>query len=246
MEKVRIVILAGGKGTRMQSPLPKVLAELKGKHMIRHLLQSVDETGIDPSPLIVVGYEKDLVMKELGNKYQYVIQEEQLGTGHAVAMAEKACAGGETIIVISGDQPFIKGETIKKLVGRHLESGATITITSTKLPDFEDWRSVFLKFGRVMRENGKITDKEYQDATDAERKITEVNASCYAFNAKWLWGNIKKLNNTKNAQAEYYLTDLWEIASVDGEKIESIQIEPMEALSANSKEELEILEKLTL
>jgi len=241
--EVKIVILAAGKGTRMQSPLPKVLAPLRGKHMIKHLLESVDETQIDPKPIVVVGYEKNLVMKELGDKYEYVVQEEQLGTGHAVACTKNACEGVEHIMVISGDQPFIKTETIKNLLNKHLNSGAKLTITTAILPDFLDWREAFIKYGRIKRDGGKIIDREYKDATEEEKNITEVNVSLYAFNTKWLWENYKKINKEHNNQKEYYLTDLWQIASTNGDKIEIFHIDPAEALGANSKEELEILEK---
>ncbi len=241
--KTRVLILAAGKGTRMQSPLPKALAVLNGKHMIKHLLESVNQAEIDEKPIVVVGFEKELVMKELGDKYEYVVQEEQLGTGHAVFCAEKASGDAENIVVISGDQPFIKAESIKNLLAKHLASGATITITTTEIEDFKDWRAVFTKFGRVIRKDGKVIDREYKDASEEEKEIKELNASCYVFNAKWLWENSKKVDRNQNSQKEYYLTDLWQIASLDGSKIETQKIEPMEALSANSKEELEILEK---
>lgn len=242
--KIKIIILAAGKGTRMESPYPKVLAPLKGEHMIDHLLKSVTSAAIDPMPVIVVGYEKDLVIKELGDKYTYVNQAEQLGTGHAVYMAKDACKDAEHVIVISGDQPFIKTETIQNLLNKHLNSGATVTFTTTTLPDFEDWRKAFLKFGRVLKQDGKIIIREYKDATDKERAVKELNTSCYAFKASWLWENFNKTTNINNAQKEYYLTDLLQIAGECGEKIESINIEPIEALGANTKEELEILENM--
>ena len=238
--------MAAGKGVRMESPHPKVLAPLKGRHMIKHLLDSVEKSLVDPRPIIVVGYEKDLVIKELGDKYQYVIQEEQLGTGHAVYTAKDACRDAEHIVVISGDQPFIKTETIKNLLAKHLSSGAKITITTTVVPDFDDWRKLFIKYGRVLRKDGKIIDREWKDANEEERNVKELNISCYAFNAKWLWDNFIKIDKNKNVQKEYYLTDLWQIASENREKIESIQIDPDEALSVNSKEELEILEKFVI
>ncbi len=242
--KIKIIILAAGKGTRMKSDLPKILAQLKGQHMIKHLLGSVEKSLIDPKPIIVVGYKKDLVIEELGDKYQYVIQEEQLGTGHAVYAAKNACKDIEHIIVISGDQPFIRTETIKNLLAKHLDSNAKITITTTEVSDFDDWRKSFFKFGRILRKDGKIIDREFKDASEEEKNIKELNVSCYAFNAKWLWNNFIKIDNKKNAQKEYYLTDLWQIASENGEKIESIKIDPREALGVNSKEELEILENI--
>ncbi|MFA6520496.1 MAG: NTP transferase domain-containing protein [Candidatus Paceibacterota bacterium] len=245
-DKVRIVVLAAGKGTRMKSELPKALALLNGKHMVKHLLESVKKTDLDKKPIIVVGYEKDLVMKELGSDYEYAIQGEQLGTGHAVLAAKKATKNAENIIVISGDQPFLKPETIKKLFARHLSSDATITISTTVLPDFLDWKKAFLTYGRIIRKEGRIIDKEIKDCTAEELNIKEVNVSCYAFKSKWLWDNLKKLNKTQNSQKEYQLTDLWQIAGENNEKIESIQFDALETLGVNSKEELEILEKLMI
>jgi len=244
MEKVKIVILAAGKGTRMKSELPKALVELHGKHMIKHLLESVDISAVDPRPIIVVGYEKELVMRELGNKYEYAIQEEQLGTGHAVMAARDTCGQTENVMIISADQPFIKSETIKNLWAQHRNSGATLTITTTILPDYEDWRQAFLTYGRIIRKDGKIIDKEIKDCTKEELAIKEVNVSCYVFKAEWLWNNLGKLDRTSNAQNEYQLTDLWQIAGENGERIEDMQIDPTETLGVNSKEELEILEKL--
>jgi|SRR3989338_1462961 len=244
MEKVRIVILAAGKGVRMKSELPKALAPLGGKPMIKHLLESVDETGVDKKPIIVVGYEKELVIKELGDKYEYVVQAEQLGTGHAVMVARDACRDAKNIVVISGDQPFIKSNTIKKLLDKHLNSGANLTISTTLLPDFEDWREAFVTYGRIIRKDGKIIDREIKDCSEEELKIKEVNVSCFAFRADWLWNNINKLDRNKNAQKEYQLTDLWQIASENNEKIVDMQIDAKETLGVNSKEELEILEKL--
>lgn len=243
-DNIKIIILAAGKGTRMKSELPKALLKLHDKHMIKHLLDSIDEAALDPKPIIVVGYEKELVMKELGDKYEYVVQEEQLGTGHAVMTAENACKNIDNIIVISGDQPFIKSGTIKKLWERHKNSNATLTITTTTLPDFEDWRKAFITYGRILRIDGKIINKEIKDCTEEELKIKEVNVSCYAFKTEWLWNKLKKLDRNSNSQKEYQLTDLWKIAGEEGEKIDSIDVNALETLGVNSKEELEILENI--
>lgn len=230
----------------MKSELPKALALLRGKHMVKHLLESVQKTNLDKKPIVVVGYERELVMKELGDEYEYVIQEEQLGTGHAVMVVKETCKNAENIIVISGDQPFLKPETIKKIWDQHLASGATLTIATTVLPDFLDWRRAFLTYGRIIRKDGKIIDKEIRDCAKEELEIKEVNVSCYAFKSNWLWNNLKKLDRNKNSQKEYQLTDLWQIASESNEKIEDVQIDAEETLGVNSKEELEILEELMI
>ena len=240
-KKIKIVILAAGKGKRMQSDLPKVLSPLKGKHMIKHVIKSISEIH-DEKPYAIVGHMAELVQKELGDLCFYILQKEQLGTGHAVSCAKGDCEDAEDIVVLSGDQPFIKAETIRNLIKKHLESGTIVTFTTTELPDFEDWRNSFIAFGRILRKNGEVKGiREFRDATEEERKITEVNAGCYIFNAKWLWQNLEKIKN-ENAQKEYYLTDLFKIAAENSDKIETIKIEPREALGANTKEELEVLE----
>jgi len=244
-KKIKIVILAAGKGKRMGSDLPKALAPLRGKAMIKHLLESVEKSGICETPLIVVGVGKELVMKELGDKYNYTHQEEPLGTGHAVMCTHKDLKDkADHVLVLYSDSPFMKPETIKKLADKHLNSGAKITMATVKLTDFEDWRAFFYKnFSRIIRDNkGEIVKSvEFKDANDEEKKIKEVNPCYFCFDAKWLWKKLENLKND-NTQKEYYLTDLVKMAMEEGLKIESIPIDPQEALAANSKEELEILE----
>ncbi|MFH1201138.1 MAG: NTP transferase domain-containing protein [bacterium] len=246
--KIKIIILAAGKGTRMKSELPKVLMELNGKPMIKYVLDAVAKSGIDEHPVIVVGYKKDEVMEELGNTYTYAIQDEQLGTGHAIMSTEVLLKDNtENVMVLPSDHPFISTETIKKIAEKHLGSTAKITMATVKLADFEDWRSVFYNsFSRIIRKkNGEIVkDVQFRDANEEERKITEVNPIFFCFEAKWLWENLKNLK-TDNDQKQYYQTDLIKMAMQQGEKIESVEIDSREALAANSKEELEILEKLT-
>jgi bifunctional UDP-N-acetylglucosamine pyrophosphorylase/glucosamine-1-phosphate N-acetyltransferase len=243
--KIKIVILAAGLGKRMGSDLPKALSPLKGKHMIKHVIESINKIH-DEKPYTIIGHQAELVKSELGDLSFYIMQKEQLGTGHAVSCAKGDCVDAEDIVVLSGDQPFIKAETIKNLIEKHLESNAKITFTTTILPDFEDWRKAFIAFGRILRKNGEVIGiREYKDATEKERLLKEVNAGCYIFNAKWLWKNLEKIKN-ENIQKEYYLTDLFKIASDEGEKIETINIEPHEALGANTKEELEILENFPI
>ena len=243
---MRIVILAGGLGTRMKSKLPKVLIPLSGIPLIQHLLDSVEQATIDKRPIVVVGYGKDLVMKELGDKYQYAVQEEQLGTGHAVLAAKTACGDAENVMVLYADHPLITPNTIKKLAEKHLRAGSKITMATATVPDFSEWRNfLYTNFSRIVRnENGEIVkDIQFRDATESEKKIKEINPCYFCFDAKWLWGKLKNLK-TDNDQGQYYLTDLIKLAIVDGEKIETVKIDPLEALSANSKEELEILEKI--
>jgi len=245
-DEVKIIILAAGQGTRMKSDLPKVLVPIRGKPMIKYLLEAVENSCIDNKPVIVVGHKKEEIMKTLGDKYEYVVQDEQLGTGHAVMTAEKTLKGVKNIIVLQSDHPFLKGVTIKKLLEKHLESKSKATIATAEFSDFKDWKSVFFKtFSRIIRnEDGKIIrDIQFRDASEAEKEITEVNPGYYCFNGKWLWEKLKILK-TDNAQKQYYLPDLIKIAINEGERLESLEIDLKEALTANSKEELDILEKI--
>jgi len=242
-EKIKIIILAGGKGIRMNSALPKVLVPLGDKPMIKHLLESITKI-YNKKPIVIVGHRAELVRAELGDSCIYALQKEQWGTAHAVSCAKECCNKAEEIIVLSGDQPFVKAKTIKNCIEKHQKSKAKITFTTTKIADFLDWRKAFLVYGRILRKDGKvIAIREYKDANENEKEVKEVNTGCcYVFDAKWLWKNIQKIKNN-NSKNEYYLTDLFQIASDEKEKIETIEMKPLEALGANSREDLEILEK---
>jgi len=247
-DRIKIIILAAGKGTRMKNELPKVLAPIRGKSMIKYLLEAVEKSGVDNKPVIVVGYEKEKVMKELGGGYDYVVEEEQLGTGHAVMVAQKILEkNADNVVVLYGDHPFIKPETIKKLVETHIGSDKKITMGVVKVQDFKDWRAFFYTDSRIIRnKNGDIVkDVQFRDANDEERKIKEINPCYFCFEASWLWKKLKTLN-TDNDQKQYYLTDLVKIAIEEKTAIGSIEIEPYEALGADSKEEIEMLERLVV
>ncbi len=242
--KIKIVILAAGKGKRMQNDLPKVLEQLKGKSMIEHVLDS-SKNITSSKPILVVGHKAEMVKDKLGDLCFYVDQSEQLGTGHAVSCAKGQCADAEHVVVLSGDQPYISSTTIKKLVARHVETNAKITFTTVDVPDFENWRKGFYALGRVLREDGEISGiREFRDASEEERNIKEINAGgCYIFESKWLWENLSKIQNN-NAQNEYYLTELFKMAKEQGEKIETIKIDPREGYGVNTKEELNVLESI--
>ncbi len=244
-DKTKILILAAGKGKRMESDLPKSLMPLKGKPMILHVI-GVAQKISNEKPIAIVGHKAEMVKERLGDLCDYVLQKELLGTGYAVSCAKDACKDAEHVIVLSGDQPFITAKTIEKLVEKHLASGAKITFTSAEVEDFLDWRKAFMGFGRVLRENDKVIGvREYKDATDGEKQIKEVNAGCYCFEANWLWENLEKIKND-NSQKEYYLTELFQIAKSEGVEIETIKINAHEALGANTKEELAVLEEFAI
>ena len=241
----QIVILAAGKGTRMNSELPKALVALKGKPMIKYLLDSVVDSGVDENPIILVSPDnKDIISQSLENyQVQYVTQTEQLGTGHAVACVKDLIKSEtENIIVLYCDHPFLKAESLKKCAETKIEA---VMVMTTKLADFADWRHNFYHWGRFFRNDKSEIERivEFKDATPEEQLITEVNPGFMAFNNSWLWPNIKLLSNN-NSQHEYYLTSLPQIAYSEGYKIPSISIEAHEAMGINSPEELKIAESL--
>lgn len=247
MDKVQIIILAAGLGKRMKNKeLPKALVLFKGQPLIKYLLASIKNSGVCDKPVIVVGKMAEKVKEILGPNYIYVFQAEQLGTGHAVMCAKDALAGkAENILVLYGDQPLITPQTIKELTETHLTSGGVLTIGTVKVLDFNDWRAGFYDFGRINRDllGNVIGIIEKKDATAEQLNIKEINPGYYCFKAEWLWQNLDKLKNT-NAQGEYYLTDLVGLACQQGQKIETVFVEPKEALGINTEEQLEAMEKL--
>lgn len=244
--KTDIIILAAGKGTRMQSDIPKVMAELRGKPLLCHLLDTVEASGVCDAPVIVVGYKREQVIDAMGPKYRYAVQEEQLGTGHAVRAAE-SFIGDSTghVLVLYGDMPHLRPETIKAIAETQATSGAALTMATVSVQDFDEWRAGFKDFSRVIRrEDGSIERTvEKKDATEEELKITEVNPCYFCFDKAWMWPRLKALKN-QNAQAEYYLTDLVRMAVEEGAKIASVSIDPKEAFGVNTKEHLSLLESL--
>ncbi|MFA5754190.1 MAG: NTP transferase domain-containing protein [Patescibacteria group bacterium] len=241
----RIVILAAGKGTRMDSELPKVLVPLNGRPMIKYLLDSVVASAVDPKPIIVVSPDnKDVISQSLSEyDLEYVVQDKILGTGHAVACTRDALADDvDHIIVLYGDHPFLKAESIKRFAAHQ---PIALTVMPTLLPNFDDWYQNFYHWGRMVRGADGRMEKivELKDASEEEKLITEVNPGFMAFNRKWLFSNIIKLNNDNKAK-EYYLTSLVNIAFEENYSVETISIEPTEAMGINSLEELRIAENL--
>ena len=246
-KKIKIVILAAGKGVRMQSPEPKALAMLKNTPFLIHILETIKKLDKNIEPVIVVGYKKERIKEVLGEEHIYAEQTEQLGTGHAVMSAKNFIGSPhEIVLVISVDQPMVSKETLEKIISVHCEKSPTITMATVTLPDFNDWRSGLNSFGRIIRgADGRIEKiVEYKDASEEEKKIKEVNPALYACDANWLWENIPELKN-ENAQKEYYLTDLVKMAFEQNKKIETIKVSNViEGLQPNSKQELEMLENM--
>lgn len=243
---LQVLVLAAGQGKRMNvGDLPKVLVPLKGKPMLGYLLDAIKKSGVCDNPTIVIGKGADEVKDTFGPDNQYVLQEEQLGTGHAVMVAKEALKDATDIMILYGDHPLISPQLIKNLADKHLSSGSILTMATVKVDDFDDWRSELASFAKIIKnENGKVVQViERKDANEQQAKIKELNPAYMCIKADWLWENLEKVGK-ENAQGEYYLTDLVKMAVDQGNEIATIEALPKEALGINSSEQLETIEKL--
>lgn len=236
--KLSIIILAAGKGTRMQSDIPKVLHRVNDKSMIEHVLTQTDNLNPDKL-LIVIGYESEQVKKHLKKRQiSYALQNEQLGTAHAVMQCEYQLKDfkGSTLI-LSGDVPLIKSETLIDLYNMHINKNAQATILSAKIDNPHG-------YGRIIRENDNfVSIVEEKDANQHQKNINEINGGIYIFDNEVLFKNIKKINNNNN-QSEYYLPDIMPILLNHNYKVIVHQIkDEHEIKGANTYEQLLELEK---
>lgn len=206
MKRIKAVILAAGKGTRMKSELPKVIHKALGKPMVQYSIDAAIDAGAEASDIcLVVGHKADMVKDAVGNSVTYVIQKEQLGTGHAVKCAGEFIGNDGVTMVLCGDTPLITGKTLKKLVETHKEKGNAITVLTAIAEDPTG-------YGRIIKDSsGKFVKiVEQKDATSEEQSVKEINSGMYIFNSKILSMALAELKND-NAQGEYYLTDTIEI-----------------------------------
>jgi len=238
------MILAAGKGTRMNSELPKVLADLNGRPMIHYLLDAVIASGVDKNPIVVVSPGNKDVMQEYLNDYNviYAVQEQPLGTGNAFSSIRSVLADGiDTILNFYGDHPFVSAQSICQIAQSHQ---GKLSMVTAMLPDFEDWRRNLYHWGRIIRRNGRISEIiEFKDADDSVKEVKEVNPGFFVFDRQWVFENIDKLTNDNN-QHEYYLTDMVKIAFNEGVEIGDIKIPTEEVIGVNSPEELAIAEQV--
>ncbi len=240
---LQIIILAAGKGTRMNSALPKVLLGLSGKPLIQHLLDHIKELETKHRPIIVVGHKYELVQSYLGPNFVYAFQEGQFGTAHAT-MAGLAKVEAENVLILYGDMPFIKAETIQNLAQLHEELGSKFSMLTTEVPNFENENISFMGFGRIIRDSADnlVKIQEFLDASTEEKLIREVNPGIYLFNTKWLNDQIGKI--PKNKHGEYYLTDMVELAISNGIKIATASVDPKEVYGVNTSEQLAYAAKI--
>ena len=239
MKQRTAIVMAAGKGTRMQSDLPKVLVPVCGRPMIEYVLDTLREAGVERQ-IVVIGHRGDLVREQLSSRKAviFVEQTEQLGTGHAVMMCRDALAGIEgAVLIVAGDSPLMQEKSITALF-HAFDSQSPACILGT------GYRDDPTGFGRVLRdaENRFVGIVEQKDASEQQKQIKEVNLSCYTFDCGDLLVSLKSLDNT-NAQGEYYITDCPGILMKMGKEVMALDVlKPCESLSINTMEDLSIVE----
>ena len=239
MHEFAAIVLAAGKGTRMKSDLHKVLHPIAGRAMLDHLLASVAQLG-PADTVVVVGAGRDQLENALGSRASTVLQEPQLGTGHAVQQAEEALAGfSGDVLILYGDVPFVRPETMRAMLDRlHADDAPAVVVLGFE-PDDP------LQYGRVIAApDGRITKMvEYKDASEEERACRLCNSGLMAARAADLFALLARVGND-NAQGEYYLVDVVNIANADGRHCAVISTDaPGEVAGINSRAELAAAER---
>lgn len=239
MTKRFAVVLAAGQGTRMKSKLYKVMHPVMGKPMVGHVVDQALAANMD-KVVTVTGVGAETVQDYLGDKSEYVLQEEQLGTAHAVEQAGPILKNEEgTTLVICGDTPLLTRETLESLMAHHESVGAKATVLTAHADDP-------FGYGRVIRsEDGSVSKiVEQKDASEQEQAVQEINTGTYCFDNKALFAAIEKVDNN-NSQGEYYLPDVMEILKNDNELISAYQLaNKEEALGVNDRIALALANKL--
>ncbi len=233
----KVLILAAGKGTRFKSNLPKVLHPLLGKPMLWYVVKAAREAGAE-EVIVVVGHQRERVEEFLRREFPDVIavyQKEQLGTGHAVMAAEERLSGYRgRLVVLNGDSPLILPEDIRRIA----ETPGDMVVLTAKAPDPTG-------YGRVIRDDSEVLKiVEEKDATEEEKRISEVNTGIYAFDAAKLFDALKELDN-KNAQGEYYLPDVLKIFKKRDYSVVPVISKDFESvMGVNNRYELSVAEKI--
>lgn len=236
MNKNGAVILAGGKGTRMKSELPKVMCEVLGRPMIDYVIDACTAANCDLC--VIVGYKAEIVEQFVSGRCETALQSPQLGTGHAVMQADgfiKRHFGGN-VLVLCGDAPLMDADTVINALKMHTDEDNAITVITARLDDPA-------AYGRIVKTDGKIAAiVEYKDADEQTRAINEINSGAYWFKAEVLSEMLQKIDNN-NAQNEYYLTDTIKLAIDSGLSVNSYVAErPEVVMGANDREQLAQLE----
>ncbi|TFE24143.1 bifunctional UDP-N-acetylglucosamine diphosphorylase/glucosamine-1-phosphate N-acetyltransferase GlmU [Cohnella luojiensis] len=238
MKKMAIV-LAAGQGKRMKSKLYKVLHSVCGKPMVGHVLDAVRGASCERS-IVVVGHGAESVKSVLGSSAEYALQAEQLGTGHAVMQAKPLLGDEEGVtVVICGDTPLVRAETVEAMIALHVKQGAAATILTAELSDPTG-------YGRIVRgsDNGVLRIVEHKDCSPEETAIKEINTGTYCFDNRKLFQALEQVTN-ENAQGEYYLPDVIGILQSEGHAIAACLVEDSsEAIGVNDRVALGEAERL--
>jgi UDP-N-acetylglucosamine diphosphorylase/glucosamine-1-phosphate N-acetyltransferase len=228
IEGIAAIVLAGGKGVRMKSDLPKVLHTLLGRPLISHVLDNLEKAGIT-NIHVVVGYRGELVIDATKDRANPVWQREQLGTGHAVMQAEAALEGFHgKVVVACGDVPLISAETFRTLIEESAREGVKAVVLTMALEQPAG-------YGRVVKDNAGRFERivEEKDATQQEKLIREVNTGTYVFDGTYLFEGLRRIN-TDNAQGEYYLPDALRHIRDSGFMVKTVLMpDPVEGILQN-------------
>lgn len=238
MKSTKTVILAAGHGTRMVSEKPKVLHEVGGKAMLDYVISASEAAGADDTA-VIVGYKADIVKAALPENITAIEQKEQLGTGHAVLQALPFFENfNGNVLVLVGDAPLVRKETLEELVKAHEDGGFSATVLTAVFDDPTG-------YGRIVKNGDELIKiVEHKDATDEERGIKEINSGMYCFDAQALKTGLQAINSD-NVQGEYYLTDTIEILRGMGKKVGSYPTPDVDDIAAvNSKVQLAEIGKI--
>ncbi len=237
MGDLSLIILAAGHGKRMKSEDSKVIHRVCGKEMINHVLDAALKAGC-ANATVVVGHRREQVIRAVGERAATAVQEQQLGTGHAVMQAARELERSKHVLILPGDTPLITAETLQAAISKHIDDNNGATVITARVPDPAG-------YGRIVRV-GEEVEKivEHKDATDGEKLIDEVNSGMYCFDSALLKKALEKIT-ADNAQGEYYLTDVFEILRNEGVKIGAFTVENyQEILGVNDRVQLSEAEKL--
>ncbi|PAB57643.1 bifunctional UDP-N-acetylglucosamine diphosphorylase/glucosamine-1-phosphate N-acetyltransferase GlmU [Anaeromicrobium sediminis] len=238
MEKTTAIILAAGAGTRMKSKFPKVVHKVCGKSMVEHVIHVAKCSDCEET-VVVIGHGADKVKETVKDDVHFVLQREQLGTGHAVLQAKEYIKDEGYVLLLYGDTPLIKADTLREMIDYHKENKLSATVLTAHVDNPYG-------YGRIVKDTAGYVEKivEHKDANEEELKITEINSGMYLYDAKLLKESLDLLNNN-NSQKEYYITDVVGILNDKGHKVGSYVLEDMEEiLGVNSRVQLAAAEKI--
>ena len=239
MENLKAIILAAGKGTRMKSKMPKVLHKVCGKSMVECVIDEAAKLGCE-GVCVVIGDKAEMVKESLeGKNVAFALQEQQLGTGHAVMQSADFIEDDKDVIILYGDTPLIKAETLEKFINFHRENKNSVSVISAIVEDSAG-------YGHIIRdsEGHFVKNVEYKDATEEEKLVKEINTGIYCFKGKDLKESLSKINNN-NAQGEYYLPDTLEILLKEGKGVDAVSVgDVTEFAGVNSRVQLAEAEKI--